>query len=360
MRRKDNSMLNFVGQNLYIGIDVHLRSWSVAILSENATLKKFSQNADPIILANYLNNNYPGARYYSVYEAGFCGFWIHRKLTELGINNIIVNPADVPTMVKEKLRKTDAVDCVKLARGLRSGDLKSIFIPNNECLEIRSLIRLRNSIVKDTTREKNRIKALLYFYGIDIPEEFHNTTGPWPKRFLQWLREVDLSTEYGRKVLDMHIEQYCNLKGLLLQETRAIRKIYHDGEFSETLPLITSVPGVGLITGISFLSEICDIRRFKSSDQLAAYVGLIPMCHSSGEKECDGDITIRSHKALRCNIIESAWKAIKHDPALTLAYENYRKRMNANKAIVKIARKLINRIYFVLKYKQKYVQCVVE
>ena len=106
-------MLNFVGQNLYIGIDVHLRSWSVAILSENATLKKFSQNADPIILANYLNNNYPGARYYSVYEAGFCGFWIHRKLTELGINNIIVNPADVPTMVKEKLRKTDAVDCVK-------------------------------------------------------------------------------------------------------------------------------------------------------------------------------------------------------------------------------------------------------
>ena len=88
--------------------------------------------------------------YHSVYEAGFCGFWIHKHLRELGINNIVVNPADVPTMLKN-------VDCSKLVRGLRSGDLSGIHVPETQMFELRSLIRLRNSIVKDSTREKNRI-----------------------------------------------------------------------------------------------------------------------------------------------------------------------------------------------------------
>lgn len=114
MKRVQSNTLDFTGQNIYIGIDVHLKSWSVAILSEYTNLKKFSQNPDPEALHKYLASNYPGANYYSVYEAGFCGFWIHEKLTDLGINNIVVNPADVPTMSKEKLRKTDAVDCNKL------------------------------------------------------------------------------------------------------------------------------------------------------------------------------------------------------------------------------------------------------
>lgn len=57
---------------------------------------------------------------------------------------------------------------------------------------------------------------------------------------------------------------------------------------------------------------------------------------------------------------EAAWVAIRKDPAMTLAYEGFRKRMIAQKAIVKIARKLVNRIFFVLKRKQEYVPCVVK
>ena len=68
----------------------------------------------------FLTRSYPGAEYHSVYEAGFCGFWIHERLTALGIDNIVVNPADVPTKSSEKLRKTDTVDSGKLARSLQS------------------------------------------------------------------------------------------------------------------------------------------------------------------------------------------------------------------------------------------------
>ena len=351
--------LDFKGQNIYVGIDVHLKSWSVTILSESSALKKFSQAPEPEALHKFLVVNYPGASYHSVYEAGFCGFWIHKRLTELGINNIVVNPADIPTMSKEKLRKTDAVDSGKRARGLRSGDLRGIHIPDTATLEVRSLIRLRNTIVKDITREKNRTKSLLRFHGIHIPVEF-SADSYWSKRFIHWLRGVELLTEYGSKTLELHIEQFLSLRSMRLQETRAIRKLSHSEAFAEPLRLIMSVPGIGITTGISFLTEIDDIGRFKNADHLASYIGLIPMCHSSGDKESVGDITIRKHAMLRCNIIEAAWIAIRKDPAMTMAYEQYKKRMNGNKAIVKIARRLVNRIFFVLKHKTEYVPCVVE
>jgi len=361
MRLEQSNKLDFNGQNIYVGIDVHLKSWSVEVLSEHSSLKKFRQNPEPEALHKFLAANYPGASYHSVYEAGFCGFWIHEKLARLGINNIVVNPADVPTMVKEKLRKTDAVDCGKLARELRSGTLKGIYVPGTETLEIRSLIRLRNTLVKDITRGKNRIKSLLRFHGIEIPEQFTRcSVGNWSKRFLGWLREVRLSTEYGRKALDLHIEQFVRLRGMLLEETRAVRSLSRSGSFAEPLRLLMTVPGIGITTGISLLTEIDDIGRFACADQLASYIGLIPMCHSSGEKEGTGDMTVRKHAMLRCYLIEAAWIAIRKDPAMTMAYEQYRKRMIAQKAIVKIARKLVNRIFFVLKRKQEYVPCVVK
>jgi len=350
--------LNFEGQNIYVGIDVHLKSWSVAVLSENCILKKFSQNPDSKALHKFLTTNYPDASYYSVYEAGFSGFWTHEELIKLGINNIVVNASDVPTMMKEKLRKTDAIDCVKLARGLRSGDLTGIYTPQRDALEIRSLIRLRSQIVKDMTRDKNRIKAFLYFYGIKLPEQFDRPSTHWSKRFMQWLREIELLTPYGKKALDLHIKKAEYQRDLLLQETKAIRKLC-GGILKDEMKLITSVPGIGITIGISFLTEIGDIGRFKNAYQLAAYIGLIPMCHSSGEKENNGEMTIRKHTILRCYIIEAAWRAIRSDPAMTTAYEGYRVRMGANKAIVKIARKLVNRIFFVLKRKQEYVTCIV-
>lgn len=91
---------------------------------------------------------------------------------DLGITNIVVNPADVPTMGKEKLRKTEDVDCNRPARELHSGSLEGIYVPKVDVPEMRSLIRVRKLMAKDSTRAKNRIKSLLRFHGVEIPEEF--------------------------------------------------------------------------------------------------------------------------------------------------------------------------------------------
>ena len=76
--------LNFEGQNIYVGLDVHLKSWSVTVLTSHITHKTFSQAADAGALYKYLQVHFPGGTYHSAYEAGFCGFWLHYQLIEIG------------------------------------------------------------------------------------------------------------------------------------------------------------------------------------------------------------------------------------------------------------------------------------
>src|SRR5680860_816653 len=93
--QKQVNELDYSGQNIYVGIDVHLKNWRVTVLMENLFHKTFSQDPCPVVLNQYLSKNFPGAVYYSAYEAGFSGFWTHYRLKELGINSIVVNPADL-------------------------------------------------------------------------------------------------------------------------------------------------------------------------------------------------------------------------------------------------------------------------
>ena len=334
-----------------------MKSWSVTVLSENSVLKRFVQDPDPEALHKFLTRNYPEADYYSVYEAGFCGFWIHERLTALGIENIVINPADVPTTAGERIQKTDAVDSAKLARSLRAKELKGIYTPDSTSLEIRSLIRLRSTITKDVTRQKNRIKSHLRFLGYEIPEDMCSRY--WPKRFIIWLRELDMKTQSGKQSLDFMLDLLENLRKEKLQMTRALRSLSRTEQYEKPLELVMSVPGVGQQVGMALLAEIVDIKRFKDAEHLAKFVGLVPMCHSSGESEGVGDITIRKHAFLRTLIVEAGWQAIRQDPAMTLAFESYCKRMKPSKAIIKIARKLVNRIYFVMKWQTPYVNSVV-
>lgn len=81
--------LNFSGQNIYVGIDVHLKSWNVTILTGSLHHKTFTQPSSPSALVQYLRRNFPGGVYQSAYEAGFSGLWAHYELVKMGVNNIV-------------------------------------------------------------------------------------------------------------------------------------------------------------------------------------------------------------------------------------------------------------------------------
>src|ERR1700722_5220138 len=124
--------LSFKGQTIFVGIDVHKKSWAVCIRDENMELRKFSQLPSPEILALHLKTNYPDAAYKCVYESGFAGFSTQRELEKLGIGCMVVHAADVPTNHKEMQMKTDQRDCRKLATALAGNNLTPIYIPTNQ------------------------------------------------------------------------------------------------------------------------------------------------------------------------------------------------------------------------------------
>lgn len=355
------TQLDFKGQSIFVGIDVHLKSWTVTILTEELAHKTFTQPSNVDALYNYLNRTFPGGTYNSVYEAGFSGFWTHYKLKAMGINNIVINPADVPTSQKEHLQKNDPTDSRKLARSLRSNDLKAIYVPDPATLEDRSLVRMRATLVKDMTRFKQRIKSFLYFYGISYPPEFEKSGSHWSKRFMTWLKcDISLEHESGTHALQILVQEAEQQRKLLLDVLIKIRQLSRSEKYSENIALLRTIPGIGPITAITFLVEIETIKRFENTDHFAGFVGLVPNYHSSGEKSNDGEMTFRGQKTLKSLLIESAWTAARADPALTMSYHKYVKRMEPNKAIVRIARKVLNRMYYVLKNKMEYVSGVVK
>ncbi len=117
---------------------------------------------------------------------------------------------------------------------------------------------------------------------------------------------------------------------------------------------LKSIPGIGFVVALTILTEIVEINRFKNLDCLCSFIGLVPTTNSSGNQDRTGNITRRSNKPLRGVLIESAWIAIRSDSSMSLAYSNLCKRMKSTKAIIRVTKKLLNRIRFVLINNKEY------
>lgn len=359
--KAQNNTLDFTGQNIFVGFDVHLKSWKVSIMTERLAHKTFSQPPQPEILYQYLVRNFPGGEYYSAYEAGFCGYWIHNKLTKFGVHSMVVNPADIPTTDTERDQKTDPRDSQKIARSLRNGELTPIYVPSLKTLEDRTLVRSRSTIlVKDITRYKNRIKSFLYFHGIEIPETFSNSNTHWSNRFIVWLEGIEMTESSGKEALNIIVTTVKNLRVTLLRTTKLIHNLAKTEPYRDSVALLRSIPGIGIITAMTLLTELENVDRFSNTDQLCRFIGFVPSTHSSGEKDKTGNITKRGHSILRSTLIESAWIAARLDPALSKSYNEYCRRMESNEAIIRIAKKLVNRISYVLKNKKSYEYRIVK
>lgn len=350
--------LDFRDQRFHIGIDVHKKNWVVTIRSHQMELKTFSMNPSPEDLHIYLQRHYPGGRYYSTYEAGFCGFWIHRKLHSYGIENIVIHAADVPTSHKEKTRKTDKVDSRKLARELENGSLNAIYVPEEFYQQLRSLRRLRTSSVQNQTRVKNRIKGHLHYYGVAIPPERPNSY--WSGHFINWLGSLEFAHPTAEDYLFYCLEELQQHRERTVNITRKLRQYCKDHDLMEQINYLRSVTGIGFVAAITFFTELIDINRFPTLDHLAAFIGLVPSVNSSGDRHSEERLTERRNRFLRHVIIEAAWVAVRKDPALTLAFIELTKRMKKQDAIIRIARKLLNRIRFVWKNQQNYVTAVAQ
>ena len=342
--------MDFSGHNVYVGLDVHKKNWNVSIYVGKHYFKSFQQAPSPDQLEKYLNENYPGANTLCGYEAGFCGFWIQRDLSDRGIRCIVINPADVPITDKEKQNKTDKIDSKRIASSLDNGKLQAIYIPSKRLEADRRLVRFRKSVLNDLTRSKNRIKSELHLIGMEIPPKYRG----WSKSFIVWLKGLPMEHKNLRITLDQAINRMEQLRDQLLLLNRALRNMIKEEPYQKIGELLIKITGIGLITAVTLLTEIGEIERFESFDRLNSFIGFCPTEHSSGESERKGKITPRGHRELRGYLVEAAWTATRTDPALAACYAELTKRMMGKKAITRIARKVLRRVYSVWKHKMEY------
>src|SRR6266498_1769395 len=347
--------LSFEGETICVGLDVHKTNWKVHSRMENVDLAAFSQDPNPQVLSNYFKKNYPGAKVKVVYEAGFCGFGIQRSLKQLGMECIVVNAADVPSSDKERKRKDDKRDARKLSRELADGSLNAIYVPSVEMEQARSLIRQRYRLVQDQTRCKNRIKHMLMFNGIRLNRDKER----WSNQYVKALEEVQCDSAALRQALNLAIEQYKQIRLILKRAVEAIGNMAIQSPFAQVQQYVQSIGGIGLINGMVIQTEIQDMHRFKTLSQLCDYAGFVPDISSSDKKMVVKGITYRCNEFLRKAIIESSWMLIRKDPAMLMKYTEYRKRMNKNKAIIRIGKHLLARIRYVWNNQKKYEKGIV-
>jgi transposase len=355
---KVNQKVDYTGQTVYVGIDVHLKSWNISVYYNGQYLTSFNQPPTTQALVSYLQESYPNAHYKCAYESGFCGYWIQRALIQLGVACIVVNAADVPQTDKTLKNKTDTNDSKRLAQALQAGLLQAIYIPDEEIEADRQLVRCNERFNNDLIRAKNRIKGLLYQMGIKLPDNFANSN--WSNLFIQWLKALELKSLSAKITLLHQVKMVEFIREEKLAVLKNIRALLKKERYAATAYHLMSVPGIGPITAASLLTEIDNMKRFSNFEQLNSFIGFYPSQFSSGENIHQGNIIGRQHKRLRSLLIESAWTSVRTDPAMTKVYSELKIKVGSKRAIVKVARKLLSRIRYVWLNQTQYEKGIIQ
>lgn len=339
-----------IKSKLWIGIDFHKKTWRIHFRSDTFSGNPFSMEPDPHSLFRKVTKEYKDYEVEIVYECGCFGYWAHRKFVSFGWKSIVVNPCDIPRISKSKFTKTDSIDARNLSKFLKAGLLRSVTVPDLEREQLRSLFRRRVHLVMYTRSIKVRLKASLLYYGINVPKEMDNAA--WTANFRQWVKEINWEFETGKQMMLSNIKQVEYLHYETNQISNQLRK-YCREKHKKTYNLLRSVPGVGPLTAICFISEVGDIKRFNNFKQLACLVGMMPTTYQSSDTKRTQGLTPRALRIMRSYLVEAAWQAVRIDPVLR---EYYKKHIGKkpNDIIVKVARKLLSRMYGVLRTETEY------
>ena len=331
---------------VYVGIDVHRKSYAVAILVEGAIIMKKTMPADSEALVCFLKRTFPLAKIHSVYEAGFCGYGLHRKLVANDITNLVVNPASVQIASRDKV-KTDQRDASKLAEHLAAGFLKGIRIRSPEEEYNRLGSRLRETLLKD--RKRFMVRARMKLHEFDLLPLEH--TGVLTYAYVQEL----IHGEQLHPMLKQTLQAYLRIWKVLDENIRVQDKaIKEEAKTNSCIQTYMEVPGIGMTTAKYLFDELGDLQQFKNEKSLFSFLGLTPCEFTSGDKVRRGHISRQGNPTLRAKLTECSWIAIGKDPVLKKSFSKIAARQGAKKATLAIVRKLIGRARALFRTKKEY------
>ncbi|HEY7383943.1 MAG TPA: IS110 family transposase [Beijerinckiaceae bacterium] len=268
------------------------------------------------------------------YEAGPCGYAIHRWLTEVaGVSCEVVAPSLIPRRSGDRV-KTNRRDCLSLAKLLRADELTAVWVPDPAHEAMRDLTRARAAAVADLTRCRQRLGSLL------LRQHVRHAGQPWTKKHRAWLGRLTFEAPAHRLLIDELLEALDQAQARRDRLSAHIAELAPRWSLAWLVDALQVLRGYQLINATTIVAEIGDVRRFANPRQLMDYVGLTVSEHSTGERVRRGGITKAGNGRARKALVEAAWtythpakgakaKAAQATPALRAIAEKARHRLSA-------------------------------
>ena len=284
---------------------------------------------------------------YVVIESTTNAWHIYDLLEPLAEKVWVANPIKVKQIAQARV-KTDIRDTLILARLLAANMVPVIWVPPLHVRNLRYLLSQRRHLVGMHTATVNRMHSVAHRHHLNHPKG---------KRFneqnTKWQRDKSLSdSEQFQLELDMNTKKHLYEQAEKI--TEKLRRMSHQKPWAESMMYLMQLPGFGVITGMTVLAAIGEITRFESSRHLASYSGLTPGVEQSGVKLRGKRITKEGRKDLRWAMVEVAQRAVRSDPLWKQRFNELQRRMHRNQAIVVIAHRLLELVWYVLSRKQPY------
>ena len=290
---------------VFVGLDVHKDSIAVAYAEPDSRNEPVfvgpigTRQRDIDQLLRRLHSK--ASRLVCAYEAGPCGYVLHRYLSGRGVECLVVAPSLIPRRAGDRV-KTDRRDAVQLARLLRSGDLKPVYVPTVEDEALRDLCRARQDALADLKSAKHRLKSFLLRLGLH-----YTGRANWNDAHRRYLSKVACPMPAQQIVFQQYIHAIDQHDHRVRQIEGHLREFVESWRLKPVVEALQAMRGVQEITALTVVAELGDITRFDSPRQLAAFVGLNPSEYSSGDTRRQGRITKAGNSHARRALVEGAW-----------------------------------------------------
>lgn len=273
----------------FIGLDVHKASISVAIArgERGGEVRHWgSVPHRPDHIRKLVEKLVAGgARLQFCYEAGPCGYGLHRQLVEMGHDCIVVAPSLIPMKAGDRV-KTDRRDAVMLTKLHRAGELTAVWVPDAAHEAMRDLIRARATAMRVTGKARQHLQGFLLRHGRIYPGK-----KGWTGAYRRWLATVRFTHPEQQIVLQDYIDAVANAEAQVERLTGQIADLLPSWSLAPVVAAIQARRGVAFIVSVTVVAEVGDYQRFDTPRQLMAYLGLTPSEHSSGASMRRGGIT---------------------------------------------------------------------
>ena len=290
----------------FVGLDVHKASIAVAVAGSFGDPEDHGQIPnDPAAIRRLLDRlGGPEARLSVAYEAGPTGYALHRQLTALGIECIVVAPSLIPAKPGDRV-KTDRRDAAKLARLLRSGDLTPVWIPDEAGEALRDLVRARDDAKADQLRARHRLSKFLLRRAVHPPAGVR----AWSRAHDAWLERLTFAGPADQVVLDDYRSVARAAAERVKRLETALFRVATTGVQADLINALQAIRGIGFLSAVTIAAEAGDLRRFASARQFMAYTGLVPSEYSSGASRHRGRITKTGNRLIRHVLGQAAHNA---------------------------------------------------